>query len=126
MSGYPNKVSQIAFDDTGRWLAVNGAPDITVWDFSGSGPGGTRPAELTAHTAVTSLAWKPGDSRILASHGTEGRLAIWPSLATVTDKPRHPQATRQIGDGGAILHWLGPTSMLIAAHDGTVTKLDDL
>ena len=38
MSGYPDKVARLAFDDTGRWLAGDGAPDISVWDFAGKGP----------------------------------------------------------------------------------------
>ncbi|MER5220046.1 hypothetical protein [Streptomyces flaveus] len=31
MSGYPEKVSRLAFDDTGFWLAADGAPDLTVF-----------------------------------------------------------------------------------------------
>jgi WD40 repeat protein len=38
MSGYPDKVARLAFDDTGRWLANDGAPDISVWDFAGRSP----------------------------------------------------------------------------------------
>ncbi|MEV5149126.1 hypothetical protein AB0L14_33215 [Streptomyces sp. NPDC052727] len=44
MSGYPEKVSRHAFADPGFRPAADGAPDVTVWDFSGKGPGGHRTA----------------------------------------------------------------------------------
>ncbi|MEU0434507.1 hypothetical protein ABZ153_23225 [Streptomyces sp. NPDC006290] len=43
MSGYLEKVSRIAFDDTDLWPAADGASDVTVCDFSGKGPEGTEP-----------------------------------------------------------------------------------
>jgi hypothetical protein len=30
MSGYTDKVARLAFDDTGRWLASDGTPDISI------------------------------------------------------------------------------------------------
>lgn len=59
MSGYPGKVSRLAFDDSGRWLAADGAPDVTIWDFAGKGPHGSSPRMLRAHDTVTALTWRP-------------------------------------------------------------------
>ena len=56
MSGYPAKVSRLAFDGSGRWLAADGAPEVTVWDFAGKGPEGRAPRMLRGHDTVTVLA----------------------------------------------------------------------
>lgn len=63
LSAYPEKVSRLAFDDTGFRLAADGAPDLTVWDFSGKGPAGTPPRQLRCHETVTALAWRPRPRR---------------------------------------------------------------
>lgn len=81
MSGYPGKVSRLAFDDTGRWLASDGAPQVTVWDFAGKGPAGQAPRMLAAHDTITGLAWRPGHEPILATAGAEGTVALWDAAA---------------------------------------------
>ncbi|GAA3513268.1 WD40 repeat domain-containing protein [Actinocatenispora rupis] len=53
MPGYPDKVTRLAFDRTDRWLANDGAPEITIWDFAGKGPSGTSPRLLRGHDVVT-------------------------------------------------------------------------
>ncbi|MFD3614588.1 WD40 repeat domain-containing protein [Streptomyces sp. NPDC058676] len=77
MSGYPEKVSRLDFDDTGFWLTADGAPDLTVWDFSGKGPAGTAPRQLRCHETITALAWRPGPAGHLASGGHDGTVALW-------------------------------------------------
>ncbi|WP_445519896.1 WD40 repeat domain-containing protein [Streptomyces sp. NEAU-174] len=72
MSGYPEKVSRLAFDDTGFWLAADGAPDVTVWDFSGKGPAGTAPRSLRCHETITALAWA-GPELLVSAH-RDGRI----------------------------------------------------
>lgn len=124
MGGYPGKVSRLAFDETGRWLAVDGAPDITVWDFSGKGPAGSRPRELSAHRAVSALAWRPGTAGELASYGSEGRLALWHTAGTKPRKTLLPQAVRALGPSSAILHWQSPSALVVCTRDGKVTLLD--
>ena len=59
MAGYPDKVTHVVFDDTGRWLANNGAPDITVWDFAGKGPG--EPHHGCCAPTTRRLVTKSGD-----------------------------------------------------------------
>ena len=58
MAGYPDKVTRLGFDPADWYLANNGAADVTVWDFSGKGPGGTSPRQLRGHDSVTDLAWQ--------------------------------------------------------------------
>jgi len=75
MSGYREKVSRSAFDDT-TGLAADGAPDVTVWDFSGKGPAGSAPRSLPGHKKVTAIAWRPGSAGHLASGGDDGAVAL--------------------------------------------------
>ncbi len=126
MGGYPSKISRLVFDDTGRWLAVDGAPDVTVWDFAGAGPRGTRPRELTAHAAITALAWEPGSGAVLASYGSEGHLAIWHPAAQPADRLQTPSALRDFDADSAVLRWLAIGVLLVADRGGTLTCLTGL
>ncbi|MGY6500295.1 MAG: WD40 repeat domain-containing protein [Acidimicrobiales bacterium] len=77
MTGYPAKVTCVAWDHTSRWLAVANRGDTTVWDFRGKGPRGTKPAVLDGHEGmVTALAWQH-DASVLASGGDDGDIALW-------------------------------------------------
>lgn len=87
MSGYPVKVRELAWDASSRWLATGGSPEITVWDFSGKGPAGSRPLQLQGHTdLVADLAFHEARAQ-LASGGRDGRVLVW-SLA----RPKRPSA----------------------------------
>ena len=80
MSGYPEKIRQVAWDRTGRLLASGGGMDITIWDFEGQGPEGSEPVCLEAHIdSITALAFQT-DGPFLASGGREGMLAVWNPL----------------------------------------------
>jgi WD40 repeat protein len=124
MSGYPEKVSRLAFDETGFWLAADGAPDVTVWDFSGKGPAGTAPRSLRCHETVTALAWRPGAAGHLASGGDDGTVALWHATAGPPQARLDPARTLG-GDGGegaavAALVWAGPHLLVSAHRDGRV------
>ncbi|MDT7843306.1 WD40 repeat domain-containing protein [Streptomyces justiciae] len=121
MSGYPEKVSRLAFDDTGSWLAADGAPDVTVWDFSGKGPAGTAPRSLRCHETVTALAWRPGTAGQLASGGADGTVALWRATAGRPQQLLRP-ARELEGDGSpvAALAWAGPHLLAVAWRDGRV------
>ncbi|MEY9834879.1 WD40 repeat domain-containing protein [Streptacidiphilus sp. EB103A] len=120
MHGYPDKISRLAFDDTGFWLACDGAPDITVWDFSGKGPEGTRPRSLRAHETVTALAWRPGGARILASAGAEGTVALWKATSGRGGARLHPAQERELPDPVTALAWAGPGLLVLADYEGRV------
>lgn len=121
MSGYPEKVSRLAFDETGFWLAADGAPDVTVWDFSGKGPEGTAPRSLRCHETVTALTWRPGAAGHLASGGDDGTVALWHATAGRPEGLLRP--VRELdGEGAAVaaLAWAGPHLLVAVWCDGRV------
>ncbi|MFI9321597.1 WD40 repeat domain-containing protein [Kitasatospora aureofaciens] len=120
MHGYPDKIARLAFDPTGRWLASDGAPDITVWDFSGKGPAGTKPRSLRAHETVTALAWRPGSAAILAGAGTENKLALWRADAGRAGALLRPAFERELPEPVTALAWAGPDVLVIAGYEGRV------
>ena len=87
MSGYPTKISTLAFSPDSTSLASGGGQDVTVWDFTGRGPRGSTPRILRAHDdVVTSLAWSP-DGELLAAAAGDGKVAVW---APRRGRPGHP------------------------------------
>ncbi|MEU6352417.1 hypothetical protein ABZ896_24350 [Streptomyces sp. NPDC047072] len=121
MSGYPEKVSRLAFDDTGRWLAADGAADVTVWDFSGQGPAGTAPRQLRCHERITALAWRPGPAGHLASGGHDGTVALWYATAGQPGNRLRPvRVLDEVTSPVAALAWAGPHLLITAHRDGRV------
>ncbi|MDH6137925.1 WD40 repeat protein [Kitasatospora sp. MAA4] len=120
MQGYPEKIARLAFDDTGRWLASDGAPDLTVWDFSGKGPAGTSPRSLRAHETITALAWRPGGDAILASAGTEGAVAFWRADSGRPGTRVNPASVSELPEPVTALAWAGPRTLVIADYEGRV------
>lgn len=58
-------------------LRASGASTITVWDFRGKGPEGTRPLELEGHqSACSALAFGPRES-VLASGPQDRSVLLW-------------------------------------------------
>lgn len=123
MSGYPGKVSRLAFDDTGRWLAADGAPEVTVWDFAGKGPRRSSPRMLRAHEQITGLAWRPGTAAVLATAGAEGTVAVWNAAAGSPGRTRATATRWELGEEVTALAWHGPDLLLAATGDGTVHAL---
>jgi WD40 repeat protein len=77
MSGYANKVKELSWDCSSRFLASGGGAQITIWDVSGKGPAGTRPLQLGEDLSrITQLAYHPR-RHILASGSADGRIGLW-------------------------------------------------
>ena len=77
MSGYPGKPSELSFDRTGTLLATGGSESVTVWNFEGDGPEGTRPDILDFHVRmITKLAFSNYSTR-LASGSRGGSVIVW-------------------------------------------------
>jgi WD40 repeat protein len=77
MTGYPFKVRELAWSGDGRWLATGGSDVVTVWDFAGRGPRGSRPRELERHEErLVALAFQPS-GRLLASTAADGLVCLW-------------------------------------------------
>jgi WD40 repeat protein len=124
MAGYPDKVTHLTFDDTGRWLANNGAPDITVWDFAGKGPAGTSPRMLRHHDAVTDLAWRPGTGATLASCARDATVALWQPSTGTPGKPMKPTRRYDLDAPATAVAWLDQRRLLTATRTGTLTVID--
>lgn len=123
MSGYPAKIEHLAFRDDSHWMASACLDELTVWDFSGRGPKGTRPATGSAHDRhISCLAWEPSGTRLL-SGGADGRLVLWPSPRSV-NRPLEPEAVHEGEVAVAAVAW-HPTgsTVLVGRADGMVEQL---
>jgi WD40 repeat protein len=123
MSGYPTKIEHLGFRHDGRWLAVGCLGDLTVWDFGGRGPSGTRPARGEGHDRhISSLAWEPGGNRVVTG-GADGRVAVWPS-PTRTGRALSPSMLHERSSPVASVAWAGTGGPLVVGYaDGRVEHL---
>jgi len=76
MSGYDTKVSAIAFDARGRWLATSGGTDCCVWDCSGEGPEGRKPTMLPHGAKLCAVAFQNAHG-LLAAASEDGTVKLW-------------------------------------------------
>ncbi|MFM7534481.1 MAG: WD40 repeat domain-containing protein [Acidimicrobiales bacterium] len=122
MSGYPAKIEHLAFRDDSQWMASACLDELTVWDFSGRGPKGTRPATGNAHGRhISCLVWEPAGTRLLTG-GADGRLALWPSPRSV----KQPLTPDDVCDGDVAIatvvwHPAGG-SILVGRADGALER----
>jgi WD40 repeat protein len=100
MSGYPTKVRELSWDHTSRYLATGGGDTPCVWDVSGKGPAGTKPAQLKGHNdKVTALAFQHSGP-MLASGGADGLIMLWRP-----DKHTRPLAKAEVPAGITQIAW---------------------
>jgi WD40 repeat protein len=77
MRGYAARVALTQWSSNSRQLATSSGAQLVIWDFSGKGPQGSSPLELSAHTdRIDSLAYQPGGPW-LVSGGRDWRVALW-------------------------------------------------
>ena len=79
MYGYANKVKELSWDFTSRYLATGGGSLVCVWDCGGKGPEGSKPLMLEGHAADSPLAAVAYQHHgyLLASAGRDGRVLLW-------------------------------------------------
>jgi WD40 repeat protein len=110
MSGYPFKPKHLAWDNESKLLATSGDATITVWDFRGKGPEGSRPLQLTAHKGLcTSLAFSH-QKGMLASGSQDSSIIIWHPRRTLT-----PVRFTFLEDEVTALRWSDEDRLLIGA-----------
>jgi len=76
MTGYPNKITALAWSPSSRYLAVGSIADVTLWDFAGRGPRGTTPKALTGFEHGTRAVTFSPDGDLLAAATGDGVL-VW-------------------------------------------------
>ncbi len=131
MEGYPSKITRVAFDSAGKYLANDGAPEVSVWDFSGPGPRGRAPVLLVPsdedeRADIGALAWHPGAAQ-LAVGWSSGACEIYRVGDGVPGRPLQPSSTvAQFATGVTCLAWApdGET-LLVAEADGTISCVQD-
>ncbi|MGW0159792.1 WD40 repeat domain-containing protein [Mycobacterium sp. NPDC003323] len=122
MSGYPTKITALAFSPDSLLLASGGGPDVTVWDFGGQGPRGSTPRILAAHTeAVTALAWAPA-GKLLAAVAADGCVAVWEPRAVTPGRALSPCDRLDRAAPASAVCWTAADRMVAAWADGTVAE----
>lgn len=102
MSGYPQKPSTLAFDETGSFLATGGSEQVTIWNFTGNGPEGTTPLSLRLHAEpITSLAFA-NRGMDLASGSRDGTVVLW---NLKSDNEKSELSETSVNDTVSKLYW---------------------
>jgi WD40 repeat protein len=119
MYGYQTKVRELAWDRSARYLATGGGEQIVVWDCSGKGPEGSRPAMLAEHEGYVSALAYQRRGKLLASGGLDGRVFLWEPAAS-----KRPRAEARMADAVSGIAWSpDDSSVLVGAADGELRLL---
>jgi WD40 repeat protein len=122
MTGFETKVQNIAWDSSSRYLANASFDVISIWDFSGKGPKGRTPIDLSGHAGrIIGLGYLKTNPDILVSGATDGGVCVW----RPTPKGRSLIARYDTGMSLTALA-VSPVDSCIAlgTEDGDVLTLD--
>jgi WD40 repeat protein len=122
MTGFETKVQNIAWDSTSRYLANASFDVISIWDFSGKGPKGRTPIDLSGHAGrIIGLGYLKTNPEILVSGATDGAVCVW----RPTPKGRSLIARHDTGKSLTALA-VSPvgSGVALGTEDGDVLVLD--
>ena len=78
MTGFETKVQHIAWRRSSDHLANASFDTISIWDFSGRGPKGSTPIDLSGHAGrIIGLGYLPTRPNVLVSAATDGAVCVW-------------------------------------------------
>jgi WD40 repeat protein len=77
MTGYPQKVRELSWDSSSRFLATGGGEMVTIWDCSGKGPAGSKPIGHELHDKPLTVVAFQNKGPMLASACGDGVIALW-------------------------------------------------
>lgn len=119
MWGYPRKVRELSWSKDSRYLATGGGANVTVWDFSGKGPEGSTPIELTTlGSPITILSYEQ-EGNFLAGGTEHGHVFVWNPL-----KRDNVIALEMVTGAVSCLQWLPQKQgLLVASAEGDIRHL---
>lgn len=113
---YETKVQTVAWTWGGRYVAVGGSTDVSIWDVSVADLAGTRPKFLSAHPDLVAAVEFRRKGDVLASAGREGGVYLWEPL-----KQDLPIAMGEAEVEATCLRWApGGNALAVGYADGTV------
>jgi len=83
MYGFPTKVRELDFDPFNRFLATGGGAALCVWDCSGPGPEGRKPAMFLndeQEDLLTGCRWQRLGAKVAATFA-DGAVKVWQPAA---------------------------------------------
>lgn len=115
MSGYPAKVTSLAWDHAGRFLVTAGHSSLFIWDFKGAGPSGREPLSRELHqAAITSMLFNHKGT-LLCSGDEDGTLLVWKSGTFV------PTMFGVASSPVSAISWSSSGKSIISGHqDGSI------
>ena len=124
MHGYPTKITSLAFSADSRFLACNGSPELSVWDFAGAGPSGTTPRIVRGHEElVATLAFAPSGHR-LASAGRDGTVLVADCGRAIPGRPVAGRTLAERDSAATHVLWLDDERVVCGFADGQVEVHD--
>ncbi len=117
MSGYPGRIAVVTWDASSQLLATSSDATLTLWDFAGRGPEGSRPIQLEGHlTKVTCAAFHP-QKGLLASGSSCGEVRFFRPRAG-----RTPAAGVDLRETPTVVAWAGDL-LLVGTAEGCLVAL---
>jgi WD40 repeat protein len=120
MEGFPSKITRVAFDHSGKFLANDGAPEVCVWNFGGKGPRGRSPVLLIPQenqgiSTIADFAWHPSQTMLAVAWESDGLMVYLPSTGS-EGKPLKPLETIHRSEGRLrSITWNHDFDVIIAA-----------